>query len=141
MTALRGALEAVDRIVNRGGDADDVLREAVALLFERLEDVDFVGILFVQGDELVLGPFAGLRPERGTRLPLGAGAPPDPAGRFGWVRSQISVPITFADALVARLDAESPQPEAFNGETETFLERVALLLSPYCLVGWDTDAR
>lgn len=27
-----GALEAVDRIVNRGGDADDVLREALAVL-------------------------------------------------------------------------------------------------------------
>ena len=27
-----GALEAVDRIVNRGGDADDILREALAVL-------------------------------------------------------------------------------------------------------------
>ncbi len=36
MSAHSGALEAVDRILNRGGDPDDVLGSVVAVLHERL---------------------------------------------------------------------------------------------------------
>jgi hypothetical protein len=35
MSSASGALEAVERIVDRGGDADDVLREVVTALHER----------------------------------------------------------------------------------------------------------
>jgi hypothetical protein len=56
--ARRGALEALDRILNRGGDADDVVREAVAVLGRLFP---YVGISFVEAGELVAGPSAGER--------------------------------------------------------------------------------
>ena len=51
-----GALDAVERIVNRGGEADDVLRQAVDVL-SRL--YPYVSIWFVEDDRLVQGPLAG----------------------------------------------------------------------------------
>jgi hypothetical protein len=51
-----GALDAVERIVNRGGDADDVLRQAVDVL-SRL--YPYVSIWFVEEGRLVQGPLAG----------------------------------------------------------------------------------
>ena len=52
------ALAAVDRILNRGGDADDVLRAVVASLVER-GGCAWAGILFAENGELILGPEAG----------------------------------------------------------------------------------
>ena len=107
MTSYAGALEALDRILNRGGDADDVLRAVVDVLHERLRCR--VAILFLEGGELVLGPERGERDATRTRR----------------------VPIVFAGERVAEL--------AVDGEADAaFLERVALLISPYCLVAWDT---
>jgi hypothetical protein len=51
-----GALDAVDRIVNRSGDADDVLRQVVDVL-SRL--YPYVSIWFVEEEQLVQGPLAG----------------------------------------------------------------------------------
>jgi hypothetical protein len=52
-----GALEAVERILNRGGDADDVLQQVVDTLHERA--AAWVGIAFVEQGGLELGPTAG----------------------------------------------------------------------------------
>ena len=57
MSAHSGALEAVERVLNRGGEADDVLRQVVTILHERLGR--FVRISFVEADALVAGPAAG----------------------------------------------------------------------------------
>ena len=54
----RRALEAVDRILNRGGDADDVLRAVVAEL-EHRPGITWAGILFLENGLLALGPEAG----------------------------------------------------------------------------------
>jgi hypothetical protein len=110
MSSTSGALEAVDRIVNRGGDADDILREVVAALHEKA-GYPWAGILFVEEGELVLGPHAGQ---------------PDDARRT-------SVPVVWQGERVAEL-AVDDAPE----EDRMFLERVALLVSGHCLVGWDT---
>jgi hypothetical protein len=109
--ALRGALEAIDRVLNRGGDADDVLRNVCEILHDRA-GYTWVGIELVEGDDLVLGPSQG-------------GEPPAERTRF---------PVAYRGNVVAELSlAGSP------GEDEAaFLERVATLISPYCLVGWDT---
>lgn len=111
--AFRGALEAVDRVLNRGGDADDVLREVVTILHERA-GLGWAGIAFVEEGELVLGPWSGER-EAG--------------------REPVSLPVSFQGTRVAELKVETGE---LDGEARAFLERVALLVSPYCLVGWDT---
>ena len=111
MSAYDGALEAIDRILNRGGDADEVLRQVVAVL-HGLDDYSWVGISFVEEGELVLGPAQGERTAEPT-----------------------AIPISYENNVVAELGVVAGEVDS---EGRTFLERVALLISPYCLVGWDT---
>ena len=56
-----GALEAVDRILNREPEPDEVLRQTVAAVHERVGHYSWVGISFVEEGTLVLGPSAGER--------------------------------------------------------------------------------
>jgi putative methionine-R-sulfoxide reductase with GAF domain len=104
-----GALEAIDRILNRGGDADEVLRQVVAILHD---PYSWVGISFVEEGALVLGPAQGQQSAEPT-----------------------TVPISYENNVVAELGVVADE---LNAEDRAFLERVALLISPYCLVGWDT---
>jgi len=59
-----GALEAIDRILNRGGDADDVLRGVLAALHDR--GVPYAAIRFAESGALVDGPSVGDRREART---------------------------------------------------------------------------
>jgi len=58
----RGALEAVERILNRGGDADDVLRAVLEALQARR--VASAKVQFAENGRLVDGPSFGGEPER-----------------------------------------------------------------------------
>ena len=106
--ARTGALEALDRVLNRGGDADDVLRETLRILHALYP---YVGIRFVEEGALVAGPSVGAAAAAAAE----------------------EVPIVYGGIEVARLDVAGAAPD-----DRAFLERVALLVSPYCLVGWDT---
>ena len=110
MPSTSGALEAIDRILNRGGDADDILRQVVAVL-HREAGYAWAGIFFLEDGELTLGPHAGA---------------PDESRRT-------SVPVTWQGNRVAELTVDDA-PE----EDRMLLERVAVLVSGHCLVGWDT---
>ena len=58
---------------------------------------------------------------------------------FSSTRSEIVVPIAYEGRVVGEIDIDSDVPAAFGPEADrAFLERVALLISPHCLVGWDT---
>jgi hypothetical protein len=105
-----GALEAIDRILDRGGDADEVLRLVVHALNERA-GYAWAGIFFAEEGALQLGPEAG---------------EPDGAHRTG-------VDVSWNGARVAVLAVDGAEPE-----DAAFLERVAVLVSGHCLVGWDT---
>jgi putative methionine-R-sulfoxide reductase with GAF domain len=59
--AYRGVIAAIDRMVNRGDEADAVLQAVVDLLHERLDHVTWVGISLVEGSDLALGPSRGER--------------------------------------------------------------------------------
>ena len=110
MSSSSGALEAVDRILNRGGDADDILRQVVSVLHEKA-GYAWAGISFLEDGELALGPEAGT---------------PDASRRT-------SVPVTWQGDRVGELVVDDA-PE----EDRMLLERVAVLVSGHCLVGWDT---
>jgi len=103
-----GALEAIDRILNRGGDADDVLRAVVSILVER-GGYAWAGFSFLEEGALVPGPEAG---------------EPDEARRS-------AVPVAYRGERVGELavdgDADPELPE-----------RVATLVSAHVLLGWDT---
>jgi L-methionine (R)-S-oxide reductase len=154
--SYRGGLEAVDRLVNRGADADDLLRSVVDVLHDRFAHYSWVGLYFVEGDELVLGPWKGPEATEHVRIPIGDGicGAAAASGRtevvddvnadsrylacFASTRSEIVVPIAYEGRVVGEIDIDSDEPAAFSEADRAFLERVALLISPYCLVGWDT---
>jgi GAF domain-containing protein len=156
MSAYAGALEAIDRILNRGGDADEVLRQVVSVLHDRFDHYSWVGLYLVEGDDLVLGPWEGPEAREHVRIPIGQGicgaaaasgrtelvddvnADPRYLACFPSTRSEIVVPIVYQGKVVGEIDIDSDRPAAFGPEDRTFLERVALLISPHCLVGWDT---
>ena len=110
MSSANGALEAVEGILEQGGDADDVLRQVVAALHER-GGYAWAGLFFVEEGSLTLGPEAGM---------------PDEARRT-------RVPVRWQGVEVAELAVDGAPP----ADTD-FLERVATLVSGHCLVGWDT---
>ncbi len=90
-------------------DADDLLRDAVAELAGR-DGVEWAGVFFVEGDELVLGPQAGVpQPERRT-----------------------TAPVMWRDTKVAELAADGD----ISGDE---LASIAAGIADYCLVGWDTS--
>jgi hypothetical protein len=110
--AYRGALDAVERLINRGGDADDILRGVVSAIHERIPRFARVGIALMENGRLELGPAAG----------TGDG-------------EEVRALVTFDGAAVAELVVHRTEP----ADDGPFLERVATLISPYCLVGWDTQ--
>ena len=114
---FRGALEAVDRVLNREPEADEVLRQVVAVLRDRLDPYDWVGLSFLEEGAPVLGPWHGAHAE---------GAPTHDED------------VVYDGTKVAMLTVAAAEGYDFTDEDRAFLQRVALLISPHCLVGWDT---
>ena len=143
--AFRGALEAVDRIVNREAEADEVLRNVVAVLHDRFEHYSWVGIYLVEGDDLVLGPWRGPQATEHVRIPVGQGvcgaaaasgeteivddvnADPRYLACFPSTRSEIVVPITLEGRVVGEIDIDSDRPGTFTEDDRVLLERVPVL--------------
>jgi putative methionine-R-sulfoxide reductase with GAF domain len=152
----RSALEAIDRILNREAEADEVLRRTVDVLHDRFEHYSWVGIYLVEGDDLVLGPWKGRQATEHVRIPIGSGicGAAAASGRtelvddvsaddrylacFPSTRSEIVVPIAFEGTVVGEIDIDADTPAAFGEQDSVFLERVAVLISAHCLVAWDT---
>ena len=99
---------SVEEILAASGEADDVLRAVVSELVEG-EGCAWAGIWFTEDGELELGPEAGVADES----------------------RRVRVPIEFRGERVGELGLDgAPEPE--------LAERVAALLPPYVLLGWDT---
>jgi GAF domain-containing protein len=154
--AYRGGLEAVERVLNREGEADEVLRQTVEILHDRFDHYSWVGIYLVEGDDLVLGPWKGPQATEHVRIPIGQGICGAAAASgateivddvnaderylacFVSTRSEIVVPIAYEGRVVGEIDIDSDLPGAFGPPDREFLERVATLVSQHCLVAWDT---
>jgi L-methionine (R)-S-oxide reductase len=133
-----------------------VLRKTADILHDRILHYSWVGIYLVEGDDLVLGPWKGPEATDHVRIPIGTGVCGAAAASgktelvddvgaddrylacFPSTRSEIVVPIVFEGHVVGEIDIDSDEPAAFTDEDRIFLERVATLISPHCLVGWDT---
>jgi hypothetical protein len=112
MPSTDARLDAIEQIIQRGGDADQVLRDVVAALHTDAR-FPWAGIYFVEGDALTLGPHAGTPADDTT--------------------ARTTTPVTWQGERIAEL-AIDDAPE----EDRKFLERVAVLVADHCLVGWDT---
>jgi putative methionine-R-sulfoxide reductase with GAF domain len=106
------AIAALERIVAAGGDADDVLREAVAGIHEQVPDYTWVALRFNEAGDLVLGPVAGTE-----------GGEPAVA------------PVVYNGERIGELEVAAA---VVDGADKAFLERVAGLIALHTLLGWDT---
>ncbi len=97
----RGALEAIDRILNRGGDADEVLRAVLLALHER--GVGYGAIRFLEAGQLVDGPTIG-----------------EPAG------GRRSQPVVYEHNRIGELELEVDDP-AFLERVATLISPYVLL--------------
>jgi len=135
--ALRGLLDGeTDLIANAANTS--------ALLFEQLPAVNWAGFYFLQGDELVLGPFQGR--VACVRIKLGSGVcgtaaeqrrtlvVPDVHAFPGHIacdaasRSEIVVPLLRDGQLLGVLDIDSPEEGRFSDADRILCEQVASLL-------------
>ncbi len=115
-----------------------------ALLYQMLPDVNWVGFYFLQGGELVLGPFQGK--VACVRIALGRGVCGTAAARKeilvvpnvdefpghiacdGASRSEIVVPLVQGGRLLGVLDLDSPNLSRFDHEDQDGLAVAANLL-------------
>lgn len=152
----RHVLKSLERLVAHESEPDEILRQTVELLHDRCDDYSWVGIYFVEGEHLMLGPWKGPQATEHVRIPIGQGICGAAAatGRteivddvaaderylacFLSTRSEIVVPVLYDGLVVAEIDIDSDAPSAFAAADQEFLEQVATVISPYCLVGWDT---
>ena len=142
---LLGQIQALLR-----GERDPVANTAnvAALLGRGLRQVNWVGFYFVRGEELVLGPFAGL--PACVRIGFGKGvcgtawaadatqAVADVHAFPGHIacdaasRSEVVVPLRRAGRVVAVLDCDSPLPSRFAAADVDLLEAVAAAVAGAC---------
>jgi len=145
--------EEIEQLVASGAGADEVLQGVVDVLQERVEHYSWVGIYLVEGDELVLGPWKGPEATEHVRIPVGQGicgaaaatgetevvddvnADPRYLACFPSTRSESVVPIAYEGRVVGEIDIDSDRPAAFGEDDRAFLEDIARLIAPRCLVG------
>jgi L-methionine (R)-S-oxide reductase len=114
-----------------------------ALLYGGLADVNWAGLYFLKGGQLVLGPFQG-QPAC-VRIPMGSGVcgtaaqrresmvVPDVEKFPGHIacdtssRSEVVVPLLKQGCVLGVLDIDSPKPNRFSHEDRFGLETLAAL--------------
>ena len=125
------------------GERDRIANAAnlSALVYNALPDLNWVGFYFLDGSELVVGPFQGL--PACVRIPLdkgvcGAAARTRQTQRIEDVhafpghiacdaasRSELVVPLVKDGTLVGVFDLDSPEPARFDVEDQQGLEAIA----------------
>jgi len=127
------------------GEADLIANAAntSALIAALLPDLNWAGFYFLQGHELVLGPFQG-KPAC-VRIPLGKGVCGTAAATRqtqlvddvhsfpGHIacdaasRSELVVPLMVGDRLIGVLDLDSPNPARFDADDRAGVEALAAI--------------
>lgn len=121
---------------------------AVRELAARVARYSWVGIYWVEGDDLVLGPWVGPQATEHVRIPIGTGvcgaaaasgrtevvdevsADPRYLACFPSTKSEVVVPIVKPDGtVIGEIDIDSDQLAAFGREDVELLEGLALSLA------------
>jgi len=138
----------IEQLAATEEDSDAIVRGAVEAIHDRLDTYSWVGIYFVEDEELVLGPWQGPSATDHVRIPIGQGvcgaaaangateivddvnADPRYLACFTSTQSEIVVPI-FADGQVTgEIDIDGSDLAAFDETDARFLEEIAALLAP-----------
>ena len=129
-------------------DPTAAAQRAVELLHDRFTHYDWIGIYWVEGSDLVLGPWVGPEATEHTRIPIGTGvcgaaaesgqteivpdvnADPRYLACFASTRSEIVVPIFDGGEVICEIDVDGSDLDAFDEMDARFLEEVAALVAP-----------
>lgn len=137
------------------GERDLIANAAntAALLYQRMEAVNWAGFYFRHGDQLVLGPFQG-QPAC-TRIAMGRGVCGTAAARRETIvvpdvhafpghiacdpasKAEVVVPILRDDQVVGVLDIDSPELGRFDATDGRGVERVVAVLLEATHWDWD----
>jgi GAF domain-containing protein len=129
------------------GESDPIANaaNATAAIFYSLPELNWAGVYFLRGTELVVGPFQG-RPAC-ARIPLGRGvcgvaaaerrpvrvddvdAFPGHIACDSASRSELVVPLVSAERLLGVLDLDSPRLARFDDEDQAGCEKLAAVLA------------
>jgi L-methionine (R)-S-oxide reductase len=142
------ALNLLRTAVAEAAGPDAAAQRVVDALHDRFPHYDWVGIYWVDGTELVLGPWVGPEATEHTRIPIGTGvcgaaaasgrteivgdvnADPRYLACFASTKSEIVVPIFHEGEVVGEIDIDGSDLDAFDDTDARFLEEVAALLAP-----------
>jgi len=142
------ALNLVRAAVAEAAGPDAAAQRVVDLLHDRFPHYDWVGIYWVDGRDLVLGPWTGAEATEHTRIPIGIGVcgAAAAAGRteivpdvsvdprylacFASTRSEIVVPVFDGSGVIGEIDIDGSDLDAFDEADAHFLEEIAALLAP-----------
>ena len=142
------ALNLIRAAVAEAPGPQAAAQRAVELLRDRFEQYDWIGIYWVEGSDLVLGPWIGPQATEHTRIPIGTGicgaaaasgqteivadvdADPRYLACFTSTRSEIVVPIFAEGEVIGEIDIDGEEADAFGEQDARFLEEVAALLAP-----------
>ena len=142
------ALNLLRTALAEAAGPDAAAQRVVDTLHDRFPHYDWVGIYWVDGPDLVLGPWIGPEATEHTRIPIGTGvcgaaaasgmteivpdvhADPRYLACFASTRSEIVVPIFHEGEVVGEIDIDGSDLDAFDETDARFLEEVAALLAP-----------
>jgi GAF domain-containing protein len=142
------ALNLLRTTIAEAAGPEAAAQRAVDLLHDRFPHYDWVGIYWVDGTDLVLGPWTGPQATEHTRIPIGTGvcgaaaasgrteivpdvnADPRYLACFATTRSEIVVPIFDGGEVIGEIDVDGSDLGAFDETDARFLEEIAALLAP-----------
>ncbi len=142
------ALNLVRTAIAEAPGPEAAAQRAVEELHARNGHYDWIGIYWVDGSDLVLGPWIGPEATEHTRIPIGVGicgaaaasgqteivddvsADPRYLACFTTTRSEIVVPILHDGTVVGEIDIDGSDASAYDQTDKRFLEEVAALLAP-----------
>lgn len=147
MSDTQAILKQVDALLEARVTDPDWLRQVCALLQRERPHYNWVGLYFLEGNELVVGPYVGA-PTPHTRIPLDQGIcgaavrerksiiVPDVGQDPRYLacsletKSEIVVPIEAEGRILGEIDIDSHQLNAFQAADHTLLQQIASRLAP-----------
>ena len=142
------ALNVVRAAIAEAAGPEAAAQRVVDLLHDRFPPYDWVGIYWVEGSDLVLGPWTGPQATEHTRIPIGTGvcgaaaesgrteivgdvsADPRYLACFASTKSEIVVPIFDGGEVIGEIDIDGSDLDAFDSTDALFLEEIAAFLAP-----------
>jgi len=142
------ALNLLRAAIAEAAGPDAAAQRVVELLHDRFPHYDWVGVYWVDGSDLVLGPWTGPQATERTRIPIGSGvcgaaaasgqtqivpdvnADPRYIACFASTLSEIVVPIFDGGGVIGEIDIDGSDLDAFDETDARFLEEIAALLAP-----------